>query len=314
MSQGLAECRKTLRHVRTKLNNLKRSIERYDFRACKVVPDDNLEASERLYRLSEVQEPPLNISIQVTEITCIMRAALDHLMYLIWVQANNGTEPPPGFHTPYFPTVKDSAQFDKDIADCNRKMARLNGYPTSLDQAVVHWLKSHQHYTATDDKTRPLIVLNDIVRVAKHRFHIKTQASRTKSRGSILSMSGFGEGCVVENNVINGIGVAKFEVTPADFKDGEIVGRVVLGINLRAPLSMGRSITWTSDPLQIPLTKEMMDLLMGELSANIKVTTQLLFGPSDGIAEGLPVYELLNAIFTYLDQFIFGSNPITDSL
>ncbi len=305
MREGLEKCRATLRRVETKLGQLKRSINRYHTNSHVIVPQDDLQNGERLFCLKQVKQPPLSISIQVTEITCLMRAALDHLMYLI-IWDSLGHELPAGEFAPYFPIYKNEDDFDKQMAKLNRNYG--------LQQDVADWLRSHQGYSSPNLTERTLIILNSIVGIAKHRFHNAFDAKLNQTTSRLTGISGVSDGMQVENNIINGIQLRSFRIERAAFEEGAIVARAILGKDVVGPLQMGggMGIHLVGGTSTGPIVQETMDSIMRQLDINFTLSQRLEFSPGAGVPANVDAHQLLSVVNRSLRDQILGKNFVTD--
>lgn len=314
MSQGLIECRETVKRVNGKIGNLKRSIDRYHSNSCRIVAEDNLEKAERIYRLVDVNQPPLGIAMQVTEITCLMRAALDHLMFLLVSQAR-GTPLPDNEFSPYFPICSTEAKFDKAGTDLQKNYG--------LSQDVIDWLKRIQAFHAPDPKNRVLYQLTSIVGIAKHRFHNVMEVAAGNTIGKLHGIGGLSATSTVVDNTFNGIRVTAFEILGGDFKEGAPIARVALGRNAGGGLVLGRGASMTlggtgasfaTSNSAGPVSQEFMDAAIDQLKIDLKPSQHMRFGPGSGVAEGIEVVSLLKTINGFLQKEILGKNNVTATL
>lgn len=105
-----------------------------------------------------------------------LRSALDHCVYAIGVEENNGVEPPPGVKDLQFPITEDRAKWDGQAW----RLKTLSG-PA---QAAIKRLQPHGH--GDEFFVRPLGALSEFDNADKHRS-IRVLASVVTEMDGLLS-------------------------------------------------------------------------------------------------------------------------------
>jgi hypothetical protein len=306
MSTALKACLTTLSHVNRKIKRLSRQIDRYYTNSLTISYRDDLETASRTYIVGTLKEIPLSFSLQVTEIACLMRAALDHLFFEI-IQSKRSSPIPAAEHVEAFPCIHRLDQVDKKLEELKTKY--------QLDQDTIDWLKSHQGCSAPEQRHRVLIQLSEIVGISKHRFHTTSKVVRRQTRGTLQGLvQGMNETTRFENNTINGVDVCSFELFKSDIAAGAELAKVTLGRPVPSPLVMGTNGIQRSFEKIGPLRSDEMNELMSSLSVELDVIQSLQFAEGSGVAEDMGVINLLTVIHDYLTKHMFNENVVTQNL
>lgn len=327
MSSTLRTYRATLDRIDSRLTDLKRKVRNYHRRACKIRYCDDLDRGERIYRLAKVQEPPDELSIDVTEIVCLMRAALDHLFYAMVTAAHGGTLGDPRLaRKVHFPIPENPVPVD-------RLGKEKSAFRLRADQ--WDWVDRLNQCGTADPRERVLRVLSALTNTAKHRFHngLTTVTPRSMNTingkwsiwqdtwGMYTNMGNrriiayhsmpnpeFQEGAEIFRIVpdpVPATGPRTVTFSLEDFRAGRITGHdialVSSGIVDRD--NSGLLSAWLHKLLSAqgqPWSNAEWSAYFEDLRVEVKVAQLIQFGSGDLVTEGLPMVETLKSIFNYL--------------
>lgn len=333
MSKPLDSCRATLVRIDAKLDELERSVRDYELHSCRIVADDNLQLGERLYRLKNVVEPPIDLSIDVTEIACLMRSALDHLMFQLVERANPGGLSNEQRESSQFPIPKDGKTCF-DVSDSRKR--RLN-----LDSDVWNHLDTLQLYAETNRADRPLAALSEIVNVAKHRFHNTLEAVVPKTLSAFMGTSGL----LYDNHIgmhmtVGSVRIRAIHSVKASFEEDAVVYRIVpekptrvrrvvidpaddfdpldLTIRLYGVVDFGNDNASLLSRAQAVRGERWLPRPWGkyfeQLDVNVEVAQKIVFGPGSGIVENRAVLDTLKTIRDYLRHAVFADRGVIEGI
>ncbi len=311
MRRPLDGCRASVKRINAKLYQLEERIARYHASAYKVVADDDLLVGKRVYRLANVVEPPVDISVDITDIANLMRTTLDHLMWVLVEQANGGMVPSELKETLYFPIVEESARFVD---------ARVNAIH-NFNRGETAWLRSLQEYNRTNPQERSLLLLNKVVKISKHRYHhsLELMPSSAVSIGvnAIKGPANLVNCEIVVDSISRLIRLAIAH--KPDFVDGAAIYTVYPGRHSDAPLPASLP-THPIDLVDIeqslvaaqPWTLGEWESFFRGPHIKVQVTDKILFGSGSGIAEHMPVIDTLKLIRDYFKRIF--ADPILSGL